>query len=155
MSEIRILKSLSKQTHSWLTRMDIGQINVIINLLSGAMMLGSIIYMITFMLGSFSSKSGAQSIRTVLLSLLYFFGSTIPLFWGVEWSMEIARERALGPQAFYLNIGASGLALAAFLNICCGLLTLGLYLKGLRSQGMTVQQAVSEVRNFFRPKSRK
>jgi len=135
--------------------MDLNQINVIINLLSGAMMLGSIVYMITFMLGSFSSKSGAQSIRTVLLSLLYFFGSMIPLFWGVEWSMEIARQRAQGQEAFYLNISASGLALAAFLNLCCGVLTIGLYVKGLRSQGMTVQQAVSEVRNFFRPKSRK
>jgi len=135
--------------------MEIGQINVIINLLSGAMMLGSIIYMITFMLGSFSSKSGAQSIKTVLLSLLYFFGSTIPLIWGVEWSMAVARERALGPEAFYLNIGASGLALSAFLNICCGLLTIGLYVKGLRSSGLTVGQALNEVRNFFRPKSRK
>jgi hypothetical protein len=136
--------------------MDIGQINIIINLLSGAMMLGSIVYMITFMLGSFSSRSGAQSIKTVLLSLLYFFGSTIPMFYGVEWLMEVARDRAAqGSQAFYLNIGASGLALSAFLNICCGLLTIGLYVKGLRSQGLTVQQAVNEVRNFFRPKSRK
>ncbi len=135
--------------------MDIGQINIIINLLSGAMMLGSIVYMITFMLGSFSSKSGAQSIKTVLLSLLYFLGSTVPLFYGVEWLMEVARERALGSQAFYLNIGASGLALAAFLNICCGLLTIGLYVKGLRSQGLTVGQALNEVRNFFRTKSRK
>jgi hypothetical protein len=135
--------------------MDINQINVIINLLSGAMMLGSIVYMITFMLGSFSSKSGAQSIRTVLLSLLYFFGSMIPLFWGVEWSMEIARQRAQGPEAFYLNISASGLALAAFLNLCCGVLTIGLYVKGLRSAGLTVGQALNEVRNFFRPKPRK
>jgi hypothetical protein len=135
--------------------MDIGQINIIISLLSGAMMLASIVYMITYMLGSFSSKSGAQTIKVVLLSLLYFFGSTIPLFSGVEWLMQVARDRAQGPQAFYLNIGASALALTAFLHICCGLLTTGLYVKGLRSQGLTVQQALNDVRNFFRPKSRK
>jgi len=135
--------------------MDIGQLNVVVSLLSGTMMLVSIIYMLTFMLGSFSSKSGAQSIKVMFLSLLYFFGSTIPLFWGVEWLMEVARERALGPQAFYLNIGASALALTSFLHISCGLLTIALYVKGLRSQGLTLQQALNDMRNFLRPKSKK
>ena len=135
--------------------MDTNELNVVISLLSGTMMLAAIVYIITFMLGSFSSKSGAQSIKVVFFSLLYFFGSTIPLFMGVEWLMEIARERAQGTQAFYLNIGASALALTAFLHISCGLLTIGLYVKGLRSQGLTLQQALNDVRDYIRPKSKK
>ncbi len=135
--------------------MDFITLNVLISLLSGAMMMAGIVYMITFMLGSFSSKSGAQSLKTVLLSLIYFFGSTIPLFIGVEWLMQVAIQRLQGAQSFYLNIGASAFALTALLNICCGFLTIGLYVKGLRSQGLTLQQALADVRVRTRSKPKK
>jgi len=134
---------------------DFNTLNAIVSWLSGAMMMASIIYTITFILGSFSSKSGAQSLKTVLLSLLYFFGSAIPLFMGVNWLMQIAIERLQGTQSFYLNVGASTFALAALLNIFCGILTVGLYVKGLRSQGLTLQQAIADIRVRIRSKPKK
>ena len=136
--------------------MDFAEINVWISLLSGAMMLAAIVYMLTYMLGSFSSKSGAQSLKVVFFSLLYFFGSVAPLWMGVEWLMEVARARAArGTEAFSLNIGASALALNAVLHIFCGFLTIGLYLKGLRSQGLTLERVLNDIRFRMRSKSKK
>jgi hypothetical protein len=110
--------------------MDLLLVNVLISLASVAAMIGAIVYILTYILGSFSSKSGSMSLKFVLYTLFYFFGSTIILSIGVEWLMDLARSRAQAGTAFYLNIGASALALNAILHIFCGFLTALLYLKG-------------------------
>lgn len=115
--------------------MDITEINLIVSLVSGGMMLAAIVYILTYVLGSFSSRSGTQSPRVVVLSVTYFFGTTVPLFLGVEWLTGVARQRTLQGQAFYLNIGASALALNALLHILCGLLAVFLYVRGYMSSG--------------------
>jgi hypothetical protein len=89
--------------------MDLLLINTVVSLISAVAMFVAIIYILTYMLGSFSSRSGSMSPRVVLFSLSYFFGSTVLLFLGVEWS---------------------ALAVNALLHILCGFLTAFLYLKG-------------------------
>lgn len=116
--------------------MDLLLINTIVSLLSAIAMFVAIIYILTYILGSFSSKSGTISPKLVLFSLTYFFGSTIFMFMGVEWlsglSQAYWRQR---PESdiFALNIGASALGLNALLHIICGLLTAFLYLRGRTS----------------------
>lgn len=116
--------------------MDLAQINLIVSLISGGMMLGAIVYILTYVLGSFSSRSGTQSPKVVVLSVAYFFGTTVPLVLGVEWLTEVARQRTVQGQPFYLNIGASALALNALLHVSCGFLAIFLYVRGYMSQGI-------------------
>ena len=134
--------------------MDLASINLIAGILSAVMMMIALVYILTYMLGSFSSRSGSMSLRFVLLSLLYFFGTTVLLFMGVEWMTEIARLRAQGGQAFYLNIGASALALNALLHVFCGLLAISLYVKGQISQGLTLRRVQDSIRRRRRSKSK-
>jgi len=108
--------------------MDLLSITVAVSFLSAVMMMAAIIYTLTYILSSFSSKSGVMSPKFVLYSLLYFFGSTIFLFMGVEWLRGLARVTDGKP--FILNIAASALALNALLHILCGFLTALLYLRG-------------------------
>lgn len=113
--------------------MDLLLINTVVSLISAVAMFVAIIYILTYMLGSFSSRSGSMSPRVVLFSLSYFFGSTVLLFLGVEWLSGLSREyhlQQLPGQVFYLNVGASALAVNALLHILCGFLTAFLYLKG-------------------------
>lgn len=118
-------------------------------------MMVAIIYIITYILGSFSSRSGAMSLRFVLFSLSYFFGSTVFIFIGVEWLIDVARVRALEGHSFYLNIGASALALAALLHVICGLLTALLYLRGQMSQSLTLQRVLNSIRTRLKSRQRK
>lgn len=126
--------------------MDLSSINIVVSLSSAVVMMVAIVYILTYILGTFSSKSGSMSLRFVLQSLLYFFGSTIFLFMGVNWLTDVASARTQGGQAFYLNIGASALALAALLNILCGFLTAFLYVRGQTSLVLTLQRASDSIR---------
>lgn len=101
---------------------------VAVSLLSGVVMLAAIIYMLTYILRSFSSKSGILPTRFVLGSLIYFFGSTILLFMGSEWLRDLARVPMDGTP-FFLNIGAGSLLLSVILHIFCGLLVALIYLR--------------------------
>lgn len=129
--------------------MDLIQINVVVSLFSAAMMLAAIIFIITYGVGSFSSKPGEISRKIVLLSLFYFFGSPIFLFMGVGWLTEqilIIRTQQPSLSPFSLNIGASALGFAAVLNVFCGLVTAYLYLKG----NLTVNRALTNFRRRLR-----
>lgn len=128
--------------------------NVLVSLFSAALMMGAIIYILTYIIGSYSSRSGSMSLKVVFYSLFYFFGSTIPLFMGVEWLTEVALSRTQGGQSFYLNIGASALALAALLNFICGFLTVFLYVKGQVSLGRTLQRISNSIRTRFESRQR-
>jgi hypothetical protein len=138
----------------WVLTMDLETLNVIVSLLSAAMMLVAIVYIFAYILGSFSSRSGAQSLRVVLFSIAYFFGTTVPIFLGVEWFTQLARERMVSGQAFFLNIGASALALSGLLHVLCGFLTIFLYVRGQMSSGLTIRQALNNIRARFRSKSK-
>ena len=127
--------------------MDIGILNVLVSLFAAALMMVDIVYILTYIIGSYSSRAGSMSMKVVLFSLLYFFGSTIFLFMGVEWLTQMA----LAGTSFYLSIGASALALAGFLNIICGFLTLFLYVRGQVSLGRSLQRARRSLRT--QPKS--
>lgn len=120
--------------------MDIVEINLIISLVSGGMMFAAVVYILTYVLSSFASRSGTQSPKVVVFSLIYFFGTTVPLVLGVEWLSEVASQRAAQGQAFYLNIGASALALNAVLHILCGLLAIFLYVRGRMSEGIRIRR---------------
>ena len=109
--------------------MDLFSISIGLSLLSAVVMFVAIIYIITYVVGSFSSRSGVMSPKFVLFSLLYFFGSTILLLLGSEWLANLARVPQDG-LPYYLNVGAGCLAFAALLHICCGFLTALMYLKG-------------------------
>ncbi len=116
--------------------MDLLLLNTVISLVSVAVMFAAIIYILTYILGSFSSKSGTMSLRFVLGSLFYFFGSTIFIFIIIEWLTGISRTYyILHPErySFALNIGASALALNCALHIFCGFITALLYLRGRMS----------------------
>ncbi len=130
--------------------MDLAQINVIVSILSVVMMMAAIIYLLTYSLGSFSSKSGSMSLRFVLSSLVYFFGSTVLLFMGVEWLTGVALAQTGRDIAFYLNIGAAALALTAVLNIFSGFITGLLYVRGQMSQRRTLQRAWDNIRRWFK-----
>ena len=101
---------------------------VALSLLSGVVMLVAIIYMLTYILRSFSSKSGILPGKFVLGSLVYFFGSTIFLFMGSEWLRDLARVPVDGIP-FFLNIGAGSLLLSVILHIFCGSLVTLIYLR--------------------------
>ena len=116
--------------------MDLLTLNIIVSLLSAAAMMAAVVYILVYILGSYSSKSGTMSPRLVLISLTYFFGSTVVLFIGVEWLGGLSRDywrQNPGVSVFALNIGASALGLNALLHIICGLLTVFLYLRGSTS----------------------
>jgi hypothetical protein len=132
--------------------MDLASINLVVGILSAVMMMIAIVYILTYMLGSFSSRSGAMSLRFVVLSLLYFFGTTVFLFLGVEWLTDLARLRTQEGLPFYLNISASALALNAVMHIFCGLLAASLYVKGQISQGLSLQRVLDGIRKRIRSK---
>lgn len=102
--------------------------NVAISILSAALMMVAIIYILTYILGAFSSKSRVMSLKFVLSSLFYFFGSTIFLVVGSEWVSALARVPIDG-LPFFLNVGAGALAFAALLHISCGFLAAFMYLR--------------------------
>ena len=151
--DLNIIKLVS-ENYLWSLKMDLAVMNVLLSLFSAALMMGAIIYILTYIIGSYSSRSGSMSLKVVLYSLLYFFGSTIPLFMGVEWLTEVARARTQGGQSFYLNIGASALALAALLNLICGFLTVFLYVKGQISLGQTLQRVSNNIRTRLKSRQR-
>jgi hypothetical protein len=134
---------------------DLISINVVVSLLGAVEMMVAIVYILTYILGTYSSKSGSMSLRFVLQSLLYFWGSTIFLFMGVNWLTDVAISRTQGGEGFYLNIGASALALAALLNILCGFLTAFLYVRGQTSLGLTLQRASDSIRTKLKSRQRK
>ncbi|MFQ6127063.1 MAG: hypothetical protein ACE5R6_21005 [Candidatus Heimdallarchaeota archaeon] len=108
--------------------MSVVSVAVVVSLLSGVIMLVAIIYMLTYIVRSFSSKSGILPTNFVLGSLFYFFGSTIFLFIGSEWLSELARVPMDG-MPFFLNIGAASLMLCVILHIFCGFLVSLIYLR--------------------------
>lgn len=108
--------------------MDLISINILVGTVSSVAMFVAIIFMLTYVLGSFSTKSRVMSPKVVGGSLVYFFGSTILLFMGVEWLSDLARVPADGIP-FYLNIAASVLALNAALHVFCGFLVVFISLK--------------------------
>lgn len=108
--------------------MDLYPVAVVVSLLSGVVMLVAIIYILTYILRSFSSKSGILPARYVLLSLGYFFGSTVFLFTGSYWLSDLARVPIDGTPLF-LNIGASALMLSVILHIFCGSIVALIYLR--------------------------
>jgi len=110
-------------------KMDPFALTVGVSLISAAAMFVAIIYILTYIIGSFSSRSGVMSLKFVLFSLLYFFGSTLLFIVGSDWLSGLARVPVDGVP-YFLNIGASALALAALLHICCGFLTSFMYLRG-------------------------
>jgi len=129
--------------------MDLTQLNIVVSTLSAALMMIAIIYLLTYVLGSFSSKSGSMSLRFVASSFVFFAASSFILFKGVEWFSELARIRT-ETGAFYLNIGASGLALTALFYIFSGFITVALYLKGQITRGQVLQRASDNIRRWIR-----
>jgi len=152
--DLNIIKLVSENS-LWSLKMDLAVVNVLVSLFSAAVMMGAIVYIVTYIIGSYSSRSGSMSLKVVLYSLFYFFGSTIPLFMGVEWLTEVALMRAQGDQSFFLNIGASALAMAALLNLLCGSLTIFLYLKGQISQSLTLYRISNSIRTRLKSRQRK
>ncbi len=132
--------------------MDLVSINVLVSILSAFVMMAAIIYVLTFILSSFSSRSGAMPFKVASLSLLYFFGSTIFLFMGVEWLMD---QNASATPFDYPSYGAGALGLNALVHIFCGLLSAFLYLRGQISQGLTLQRVIDSIRTRMRSKSKK
>lgn len=127
--------------------MDPSTINIAAGILSTVMMMAAIIYILTYILGTFSSRSvGGMPTKFVVVTLLYFFGSAAILFFGVEWLSGLARVDMNGIP-YYLNIGASGLALNALLHISCGILTALLYLRGQMSQRQTLHRVRTRIRS--------
>lgn len=110
-------------------KMDLISLAVIVSLLSVVAMFAAVIYILTYIIGSFSSRAGVMSQKFSLFSMFYFFGSTIFFLMGSDWVSVLARTPIDG-RPFFLNIGASALVLAALLHISCGLLTAFLYLRG-------------------------
>lgn len=108
--------------------MDPVSLAIALSLLSVVAMMAAIIYILTYILGTFSLKSRVISPKFVFGSLFYFFGSTILLFMGVEWLRNLAGVSMDG-RPFILNIGASALVLNSILHILCGLLTSVVYLR--------------------------
>jgi len=111
-----------------LLTMDLISVATGISLLSAAAMMVAIIYILTYILRSFSSKSGILPAKFVLWSLFYFFGSTIFLFMGSNWLSDLARVPIDGTP-FFLNIGASALMLNVILHVFCGSLVALIYLR--------------------------
>lgn len=148
-----IEKSLSELSR-WLVKMDLVSLNIIIGIISSVTMFAAIIFMLTYVLGSFSTRSGVMSPKVAISSLVYFFGSAALLFKGVQWLSDLARVPADG-FPFYLNVGASVLALNALLHVACGLLTAFIYLRRQISEGLTLQRLLSSIRAYFRSKSKK
>lgn len=128
--------------------MDLIQTNVVVSLLSAALMLAAIIFILTYGIGSFSSRPGEMSRKVVLLSLCYFFGSPIFLIMGVDWLTEQVLRSTPRPglSPFTLNIGASALGFTAVLNVFCGFITAYLYLKG----SLTLSQVLANIRRWLR-----
>ncbi|UCG44891.1 MAG: hypothetical protein JSV58_05735 [Candidatus Bathyarchaeota archaeon] len=120
--------------------MEIELLNAYVSLFAAALMLIDIVYVLIYIIGSYSSRSGSMSLRAVLLSSLYFFGSAGIIFWGIDWLTKVALARTQGGASFFLNIGASALALAGSLNIVCGAITLFLYVRGQMSMGWSLQR---------------
>ena len=120
--------------------MEIELLNAYVSLFAAALMLIDIVYILIYITGSYSSRSGSMSLRVVTLSSLYFLGSAVIIFWGVDWLTQVALARTQGGASFFLNIGASALALAGFLNILCGAITLFLYVRGQMSLGRSLQR---------------
>jgi len=114
--------------------MDPASIIILAGIVSSVAMLSAIVFMLTYVLGSFSIKSRVMSPKVVGGSLLYFFGSTILLFMGAQWLSDLARVPMDGIQ-FHLNVGAAVLALNATLHVFCGLLTAFIYLRRRISGG--------------------
>ena len=134
--------------------MDPSAINIIAGISSAVTMMAAIIYILTFILGSFSSRSGAMSLKFALFSLLYFFGSTIFLVIGVQWLNDLARIPVNGGTPFFLNMGASVLALNSLLHAFCGFLVAFVYVKGELSGGLTLQRVLDGIRGRIRSKSK-
>lgn len=130
--------------------MDLTQLNIVVSTMSAVLMLIVIIYLLTYVLGSFSSKSGSMSLKFVTSSLVFFSVSSFVLFKGVEWFSELARMRTETGTAFYLNIGASGLALTAIFYAFSGFITVALYLKGQITRGQVLQRASDNIRRWIR-----
>lgn len=136
--------------------MDLMSINILVGIVSSVTMFAAIIFMLTYVLGSFSTRSGVMSPKVAVISLVYFFGSAFLLFRGVQWLSDLARVPADGGGIpFYLNIGASVLALNALLHVSCGLLTAFIYLRRQISEGLTLHRLLSSIRAYFRSKSKK
>lgn len=150
-SSLSILK-LFCEVSSWLYKMEIEVLNAYVSLFAAALMMVDIVYVLIYITGSYSSRSGSMSMRVVLLSSLYFFGSAILIFLGVDWLTQVALSRAEGGASFFLNIGASAFALAGFLNILCGFITVFLYVRGQVSLGRSLRRVGRGLR--IRPKSR-
>lgn len=112
-----------------LLNMNLSSVNVVVSLSSAVVMIAAIVYILTYIVGSFSSRSGVMSLKFVLCSLFYFFGSTIILLIGSEWVSGLARVPMDGVP-YFLNVGAGALSLAALLHIGCGFLTAFMYLRG-------------------------
>lgn len=138
-----------------LAKMDLLFVNTAVSLLGAVVMMATIIYTITYILGSFSSKSGAMSPKFALCSFFYFFGSTVFLFMGVEWLTDVARVvRAPVSQPYFLSVGAIALGFTALLNLFCGFLTAFLYLREQVSKGLTLQRVLNSIRARLKSKQR-
>lgn len=127
--------------------MDPSTINITAGILSTIMMMAAIIYILTYILGTFSSRSvGGMPGKFVAATLLYFFGSASILFVGVEWLSGLSRIDMNGTP-YYLNIGASGLALNALLHVSCGVLTALIYIRGQISQRQALHRPRTRIRS--------
>lgn len=73
---------------------------------------------------------------------------------GVQWLSELALVRTQEGMPFYLNIGASALALTAVLHILCSFLTVLLYLRGRGDWIPTLQRVLTRIRARKRSKSK-
>lgn len=132
--------------------MDLLAINILVCTLSGFLMMVAVIYMLTYIVGSIASRSGTVSLRVLLSSLIYSFGSAIFLFTGVDWFYALAHVRLQRGMPFYLYVGTSALGMTLIMHVLCGCLTAFLYLRGKRSQGLTLKRVLDSIRTRIRSK---
>lgn len=136
-------------------KMDLLFVNTAVSLFSAVAMMATIIYTITYVLGSFSAKSRVMSPKFALCSLFYFFGSTVFLFMGVEWLADVARvARASASQPYFMSVGAIALGFTALLNLFCGFLTAFLCFREQRSKGLTLRRVLNSIRARLKSKRR-
>lgn len=108
--------------------MDPTTINILVGTASSVAMFVAIVFMLTYVVGSFSTKSRLMSPKVAGGSAVYFFGSTILLFFGMQWLNDLASVPADG-LPFYLRVGAAVLALNSVLHVFCGLLVVFIFVR--------------------------
>jgi hypothetical protein len=117
--------------------------------------MASIILILTFCLGFFSSTPKIlESTKVTLGSLVYFFGSAALCYVGVNWLIGIAQARYAERLVFYLNIGASAMGITFLLHVSFGFLIVFLFWRTHRHEIPSMKQILTRIRTRLGLKSK-